>query len=153
MMICDRNPMKEFPVGGVDLSAQFEQIPDRAKVASDQVRAASQRNQDQLRTAASSARNRATAAAGRLQDNEAAGGVSPHWQDIRAKWQAHVAAVQSDLDEAGDEIEASYAIANADLAESYAMDAIGFAATAIDEAEAAALNAMYCRTRASLLNP
>jgi hypothetical protein len=40
-----------------------------------------------------------------------------------------------------------------DLAESYAMDAIGFAATAIDEAESAALNAMYCRTRASLLNP
>jgi hypothetical protein len=76
--------MKEFPVGGVDLSAQFEQIPDRAKVASDQVRAASQRNQDQLRTA-SSARNRATAAAGRLQDNEAARGVSAHWQDIRAK--------------------------------------------------------------------
>jgi hypothetical protein len=145
--------MKEFPVGGVDLSAQFEQIPDRAKVASDQVRAASQRNQDQLRTAASSARNRATAAAGRLQDNEAARGVSAHWQDIRAKWQAHVAAVQSDLDEAGDEIDASYAIVNADLAESYAMDAIGFAAAAIDEAEAAALNAMYCRARASLLNP
>ena len=138
-------------MGGVDLSAQFEQIPDRAKVASDQVRAAGQRNQDQLRTAASSARNRATVAAGRLPANEAARGVSPHWQDIRATWQAHVAAVQSDLDEA--RCDASYAIVNADLAESYAMDAIGFAATAIDEAEAAALNAMYCRTRASLLNP
>jgi hypothetical protein len=138
-------------VGGVDLSAQFEQILDRAKVASDQVRAAGQRNQDQLRTAASSARNRATVAAGRLPANEAARGVSPHWQDIRATWQAHVAAVQSDLDEA--RCDASYAIVNADLAESYAMDAIGFAAAAIDEAEAAALNAMYCRARVSLLNP
>ena len=138
-------------MGGVDLSAQFEQILDRAKVASDQVRAAGQRNQDQLRTAASSARNRATVAAGRLPANEAARGVSPHWQDIRATWQAHVAAVQSDLDEA--RCDASYAIVNADLAESYAMDAIGFAAAAIDEAEAAALNAMYCRARASLLNP
>ena len=140
-------------MGGVDLSAQFEQIPDRAKVASDQVRVAGQRNQDQLRTAASSARNRATVAAGRLPANEAARGVSPHWQDIRAKWQAHVAAVQSDLDEAGDELDASYASVNADLAASYAMDAIGFAAAAIDEAEAAALNAMYCRARVSLLNP
>ena len=84
MMVRDRNPMKEFPVGG----------------------------------------------------------VSPHWQDMRAKWRAHVAAVQSDLDEAGDEIEASYAIVDADLAESCAMEAIGFAAAA-----------MYCRTRASLLNP
>jgi len=50
-------------------------------------------------------------------------------------------------------MEASYAIADADLAESYAMDAIDFATAAIDEAESAALNAMYCRSRAAALNP
>jgi hypothetical protein len=61
--------------------------------------------------------------------------------------------VQADFDKAGDEIEASYAIADADLAESYAMDAIDFAQAAIDEAESAVLNAMYCRTRATVLNP
>jgi hypothetical protein len=140
---------------GVDLGARFEQIPQRAKVASDQVGVAGQRSQDELRAAVGGARNRATAAAGRLQDSRAAaaGKVSPHWQDIRAKWQAHVAAVQSDLDQAGDEIEASYAIADADLAESYAEDAIDFAVAAIAEAESAVLNAMYCRTHATLLNP
>jgi hypothetical protein len=147
--------MKEFPVDDADLSAQFEQIPERAKVGSDQIRAVSERNQDQLRAATSSARNRATAATDKLQDKAAAeaGNVSRHWQDIRAKWQAHVAAVQADLDQAGDEIEASYAIVDTDVADSYAMDAIDFAAAAIDEAAAAVLNAMYCRTRATVLNP
>ena len=142
-------------MAGVDLSAQFEQIPERAKVASDQVTAVRQRSQDQLRTAAGSARKRATAAADKLQDkpDEPTGTVSPHWQDIRAKWRAHVAAVQSEFDQAGDDIEGSYAIADADLAESYAIDAINFAAAAIDEAESATLNAMYCRTRATALNP
>jgi hypothetical protein len=142
-------------MAGRDLTAQFEQIPERAKVASDQDRAVRQRSQDQLRTAASSARKRATAAADNLSDKpaEATGTVPPHWQDIRAKWQAHVAAVQSEFDQAGDDIEASYAIADADLAESYATDAINFAAAAIDEAESATLNAMYCRTRATALNP
>lgn len=142
-------------MAGVDLSARFEQIPERAKAASDEVRAASQRSQQELRTAATSARNRATAAADRPQDTGAAGAgkVSPHWQDIRAKWRAHVAAVQSDLDRAGDDIEASSAIVDADLAESYAEDAIDFAAAAIEEAQSAALTAMYCRTRAAQLNP
>ena len=61
--------------------------------------------------------------------------------------------MQADLDQAGDDIEASYAMADADLAESYAEDAIDFAQSAIDEAESAVLNAMYARTRATVLNP
>jgi hypothetical protein len=51
---------------GVDLSPRFEQIPERAKVASRETRVAGQRRQDQLRTAARAARNRAAAAAGAL---------------------------------------------------------------------------------------
>jgi hypothetical protein len=142
-------------MAGVDLSARFDQICERARIASDEIRAASQRGQDQLRVAAGSARNRATAEAGGPPDNAAvvADKVSPHWHDIRAKWQAHVAALQADLDQAGDDMEASYAIADADIAESYAEDAIAFAAATIGEAESAALNAMYYRSRASLLNP
>lgn len=64
----------------------------------------------------------------------------------------HLAAVQADLDGAGHDIESSHAIADADLAEPYAVDAIDFATAAIDEARSAALNAMYCRSRAALLN-
>jgi hypothetical protein len=98
--------MREFPMAGVDLSTRFEQIPVRAMAASDQVRVAGQRGQEELRTAASSARNRATTAADNLQGTGATGAatVSSHWQDVRAKWQAHVAAVAADLDQAGDEM-------------------------------------------------
>jgi hypothetical protein len=51
-----------------------------------------------------------------------------------------------------EDIRASYGIADADLAESYVVDAIDFAKAAIDEAESAALNAMYSRSRAALLS-
>ncbi|MGB9223029.1 hypothetical protein [Mycobacterium sp.] len=141
-------------MAGIDLGARFERIPQRAKAASDEVRAAGQRTEDELRTAAGSARNRATAAADGLKDNAAAAAskVSQHWQEVRAKWQAHVAAVQSDLDQAGDAIEASSAIVDADVAESYAEDTIDFAAAAIEEAESAVINSMYFRSRAALLN-
>jgi len=57
------------------------------------------------------------------------------------------------LDQAGDDIEAGYAIAGADAAESSAGDAIAFAVAAIDAAESAVLSAMYYQTRAALLNP
>jgi hypothetical protein len=146
---------KEFPMAGIDLSAKFEQIPERANVASAQIRAARERNRDELGAEARNARRVSAAAAERVGDHQtaAAGNASSHWQELRAKWQAHVAAAQADLDQAGDDIEASYAIADADLAESYAEDAIDFAQSAIDEAQAAALNAMYLRTRATVLNP
>ena len=39
-------------MAGVDLSAQLEQMPERARVAPDQVRAAGQRGEDELRTRA-----------------------------------------------------------------------------------------------------
>jgi hypothetical protein len=82
-------------MAGIDLGARFERIPQRAKAASDEVRAAGQRTEDELRAAAGSARNRATAAADGLKDNAAAaaGKVSQHWQEVRAKWQAHVATI------------------------------------------------------------
>jgi hypothetical protein len=57
------------------------------------------------------------------------------------------------LDQAGDDIEAGYAIAGANVAESSAGDAIAFAVAAIDAAESAVLSAMYYQTRAALLNP
>jgi hypothetical protein len=147
--------MKEFPMAGIDLGARFEQIPQRAKAASDEVKAAGQRTEDELRAAASNARKKATAAADELKDNlsGAQGKVSQHWQEVRAKWQAHVATMQSDFDQAGDAMEASSALVDADIAESYARDAIDFASAAIDEAQSASINAMYCRSRASLLNP
>jgi hypothetical protein len=146
---------REFPMVGVDLSAQFEQITERANAATAQIRAARERNQAELAAEARTARSMSAATAEQVAANRpaTAGNSSSHWQELRAKWQAHVAAAQANIDKAADDVEASYAIADADLAESYAMDAIDFAASAIDEAQAAALNAMYVRNRATVLNP
>ena len=126
----------EFPMAGVDMSAQFEQIPEQAKFASDELKAATQRSRDELRSAATAARDRAMSAAGRIQKTAAADdGASSRLQQIRVKFQEHLATVQADLDGAGDDIESSYAIADADLAESYAVDAIDFGAGASGASE------------------
>jgi hypothetical protein len=85
--------MKEFLVANTDLSTQFEKISDQAETATQHLRAASQRNRDQLAVDAADARDKATAAANQLKDNAVGAHikVSSHWQQIRDKWQAHVA--------------------------------------------------------------
>ena len=51
-----------------------------------------------------------------------------------------------------DEQDAKAAALDADLAEDYALDAISFAQGAIEEAEAAALDAVYARANAVALS-
>ena len=123
-------------MANTDLSTQFEKISDRAKTATNNLRAASQRSRNQLAVDAASAHDKATAAANQLKDNAdgARNKVSSQWQEIRDKWQAHVAKVQTRVDEKADQLDARVAAADADLAESYALDAIDFAQAAVDEA-------------------
>jgi hypothetical protein len=49
-----------------DLNARFEKISDRAKAATDELRAAGRENRDQLETNVANARDRATAATDHL---------------------------------------------------------------------------------------
>ena len=140
-------------MANTDLSTQFEKISDRAETATNNLRAASQRNRDQLAVDAADARDKATAAANQLKGNAVGtrNKVSSHWQEIRDKWQAHVAKVQTRIDEKADQLDARAAATDADIAESYALDAIDFAQATVDEAESAALDAMYARTDAEAL--
>jgi hypothetical protein len=144
---------KEFLVANTDLSTEFEKISDRAKTATNNLRAASQRTRDQLAVDAVSARNRATAAADQLKDNVSGAHdqVSSQWQEIRGKWQAHVAKARSSLQEKKDQFDADAAEADANFAFSYAVDAIEFAQAAVDEAESAALDALYAHAGADAL--
>ena len=117
-----------------DLSAEFEKISDRAKDATDHLRAASQRTKDQLAVDAARARNKATAAANQLK-GEAVGArntASSHWQEMRGKWKAHVAEVHARVGEKADKLDARASGVDADIAESYARDAIDFAQAAVD---------------------
>ena len=126
-----------------DLSAKFEQISDRAKAATDELKAAGHSTRDGLKTDADGARDKATAAADQLKTkaNDARNDASSQWQTIRDSWHSHVAKARKRVKDTADTFDARQAALNADLAEDYAYDAI-------DEAESAALTAMYARASA-----
>ena len=49
--------------------------------------------------------------------------ASSHWQEIRGRWQEHVAKVRTRVKEQEAELDAKVAAADADMAEGYALDA------------------------------
>src|ERR1700758_840619 len=133
-----------------DLSAKFEQISNRAKAANDELKAAGGTTRDELETDVARARDKATAAADQMKTKADAAhdDASSQWQAIRNGWHSHVSKARARIKNAGDTFDARQATLNADLAEDYAYDAIDFALNAIDEAESAALTAMYARASA-----
>jgi hypothetical protein len=133
-----------------DLSAKFEKISDRAKAATDELKAAGHTTRDELKTDADGARDKATAAADQLKTkaDDARNDASSQWQTIRDSWHSHVAKARKRVKDTADTFDARQAALNAELAEDYAYDAIDFALNAIDEAESAALTAMYARASA-----
>jgi hypothetical protein len=77
--------------------------------------------------------------------DDARDGASSQWQAIRDSWHSHVAKARKRVKNTADTFDARQAALDANLAEDYAYDAIDFALNAIDEAESAALTAMYAR--------
>jgi hypothetical protein len=133
-----------------NVTAEFDQIPERASAASQQLRNAATATKEQLDRELADARARAAADAGRLKAkaDDASGDASSHWQEIRRKWQAHVAETRGRVDKAVDQMNTDSVVAEADLAEAYASDAIEFALDAIDEAQYAAMAAYSARASA-----
>ena len=117
------------------------------KSATDKLKAAGDTTGDQLETEVGGARDKATAAADQLKTkaDDARDGASSQWQAIRDSWHSHVAKARKRVKNTADIFDARRAALDADLAEDYAYDAIDFALNAIDEAEFAALTAMYSR--------
>ena len=128
---------KEFSMADTDLSAKFEQISDRAKAATDELKAAGHTTRDELKTDADGARDKATAAADQLKTkaDDARNDASSQWQTIRDSWHSHVAKARKRVKDTADTFDARQAALNADLAEDYAYDAIDFALNAIDESK------------------
>src|ERR1700761_6676059 len=141
---------KELSMADTDLSAKFEQISDRAKAATDELKAAGASTRNELEADAAKARDRATAAADQLKAkaDTARDDASSQWQAIHNSWHAHMAKARTRVKNAADNFDARQAALDADLAEDYAYDAITFALNAIDEAESATLTAMYARANA-----
>jgi hypothetical protein len=140
----------ELSMQHTDLNGNFEKISDRAKAASEELKAAGDTTRDKLETEVAGARDKATAAADQLKTkaDDACDGASSQWQAIRDSWHSHVARARKRVKNTADAFDARQAALDADLAEDYAYDAIDFALNAIDEAESAALTAMYTRASA-----
>jgi hypothetical protein len=137
----------ELSMQHTDLNGNFEKISDRAKAASEGLKAAGDTTRDKLETEVAGARDKATAAADQLKTkaDDACDGASSQWQAIRDSWHSHVARARKRVKNTADAFDARQAALDADLAEDYAYDAIDFALNAIDEAESAALTATYAR--------
>jgi hypothetical protein len=134
-----------------DRSAKFEKISDSANAATAELKAASQRSKGQLEIDVASARDEAIAAADQFKD-KAAAARSSQWDEVRGTWQTHVAKVRADVKEKKVKFHAKEAAEDADRAEAYALDAIDFAQTTIEEAEYAALDTLYARAQAVALS-
>jgi hypothetical protein len=60
--------------------------------------------------------------------------------------------VRANVQQNKHQLDAEQAAMDADMAEAYALDAIDFAASTIEEAEYAALDAIYLRANAAAVN-
>ena len=136
------------------LSEKFDALSDKAKESANKLKASAGREKDQLKVDAAAARERATATADQFEEKvvDASARASSQWDEVRGKWKAHVAKVQSSIDAKMDEQDAKAAALDADFAEDNALDAISFAQGAIEEAEAASLDAVYARANAVALS-
>ena len=91
-----------------DLSAKFEQISDRAKAATDELKAAGYTTGDELKTDVAGARDKATAAADQLKTkaDDARDDASSQWQAIRDSWHSHVTKGRTRVKNAADTFDA-----------------------------------------------
>ena len=148
-----RPTIEEHQMADNRLSEKFDALSDKAKESANKLKATGGREKDQLKADAAAARERATATADQFEEKvvEASERASSQWDEVRGKWKAHVAKVRSSIEAKMDEQDAKAAALDADLAEDYALDAISFAQGAIEEAEAASLDAVYARANAVAL--
>lgn len=145
---------KGFAMSDLDLSAQFQTISDQARLATEKIKAANHQASDQLQADVAGARDKAGAAADHLNDKAVAARHkrTSDWDQIRDDWQAHVAKARAHVKAKKAQLNADDAAAVADMDEVDALDAIEFAAAAIDEAAYVALNAIETRAYADSLN-
>ncbi len=134
-----------------DLSAQFQNICDRANAANTKIQAANQQNRGQLPDLTGRPSEPSEMADHRANFDAAHEQASEQWQEIRDKWRGHLAKVRKDLRTEKAELDATEAMQNAGTAELYAKEAIDFAQDAIEEAEDAVLEALQARAKANAL--
>lgn len=136
------------------MSADFTMLTEKVNQSRDEILATMSKGRDEMRAHAERARRNVeqqadeitSMSAARTSDEAATG-----WRAMQDRWQSHIA--QSHQRTAGSKAvrDVREAEMEAEAAEDYAEDAIGFAIAAIQEAEYAVLNAALKRSDADAL--
>lgn len=129
-----------------DLSARAKKAEDDAAAARTEARTAIQDRANKLEADAAARRARVDAAA-----TQAKGTVEGQWNDLRMTTNKRMATMRADIDAKKAEHDAKRAEGKANLAEDSAAAAIAFAYDAIDNAEAAVLDAVIARADANAM--
>ena len=137
------------------LSASMAELSQRAKEAEDHTAAARNEAHEQLEARVAEAK----ATAQRRREEMKARGtevkdeLAATWASLRADVQEQLEKIRAKLDDKRDDHDAKVAQRRAERAEINAGDAVSFAVYAVDEAEAAVLEAADARAIADALSP
>ncbi len=129
------------------VSDGLARLSDRAKEAEDRVAAVWSQEREAVERSANEARAAAKAHADKLSETAGAdrAHVSESWNELQRSWSAHLAKMQENLRSAKTAIDVNEAENRAEDAADDAMSAIDYAYGAIEEAEAAVLDAISAK--------
>ena len=125
-------------------SEKFAELSERAKQAERRVAAAQNEAKAEVEHAASEAKAAVKAHADKLGETASSGQahVSASWNELQKSWSQHIAKMHEDLRASKAALDATAAVTRAKDVDGDAMAAINFANGAIEEAEAAVLDAI-----------
>ena len=137
------------------LSASMTELSRKAKEAAEHTAAARDETREQLEARAAAARAAAQRRSGEMKARgvKVKDDLASAWAGLRAHVQEQFEKIRARLEDKRDDHDVHAAERRAERAEVNAADAIDFAAYAVDEAEAAALEAAEARMIADAMDP
>jgi hypothetical protein len=131
----------------------FDKLSEKIDDAKRSISAAASESEAELKAKVDEARKNADDRAAELsaQTQATADKAEDHWQQIQSDWEQHRQMVRRRIDEAKTAQDLDAAELRAEWAEADARDAVDFAASAIDEAKYAMLDAILASKDVSVL--
>ena len=130
----------------------FDKLSEKIDDAKRSISAAASESEAELKTKVEEARKNADDRAAELSAKvQATTDKTDHWQQIQSDWEQHRQIIRRRIDEAKTAQDLDAAELRAEWAEADARDAVDFAASAIDEAKYAMLDAILASKDVSVL--
>jgi hypothetical protein len=136
----------------VELRGEFAKLKLQVEAAQETIIEAAGQDEAAVDAKVEESRKGADARAAELRDTpQQTDGGESHWQQVRSDWDRHVQRTRERMETKKEEADAHRAEKEAEWSEGDAREAIGFAASAIKEAEYEVLNAVRARKHAEAL--